>query len=437
MTIPSVDESPAEESPAEESAADGSPARTAAEERHATWLELFFDLVIVAAVAQLAHLLHEDVGPREIFLFAILYYAMWSVWTSFTLYANVRGERTLQWTVLTAMFGIAVMAASIPQFAEGGAGYKYFVLAYIACRFLAVKSWQRASAVMAEWPAAQQFVPVIPWVSSLWDGGVGMHWHYFQWGLGIVLDIAFAVGLSRRPDKMLKDAQKEREQERRRWTRRFANRRGPQPVVPQLPDMQIVHADRSHLGERLGLFVIIVLGEAVAQVVNSAAGADWHWPLALAGFSGFGLLVCIWYLTLQYGASAVPNATTRTYGLPLTLPTHYLMTASVVVIAAGLGTLAAHPDGELSTAHRWVLCAGAAVYFLTASFIGARTGAPLRWMLGWGVPSVTVTLLLGVFGGPLPGWGVSGVLVLVAVWHILYRRDVRAARVRAAVPRQG
>ncbi|NUR28399.1 MAG: low temperature requirement protein A [Catenulispora sp.] len=429
MTLPSVDESAAGKSSADES-----PAR-AAEERHATWLELFFDLVIVAAVAQLAHLLHEEtVGPREIFLFAVLYYAMWSVWTSFTLYANVRGERTLQWTVLTAMFGIAVMAASIPQFVEGGAGYKYFVVAYIACRFLAVKSWQRASAVMAEWPAAQQFVPVIPWVSSLW-GGISMHWHYFQWGVGILLDIAFAVALSRRPDRLLQEAQKQRDEERRRWTRRFSNARGPQPTVPDLPDVQIVHADRAHLGERLGLFVIIVLGEAVAQVVSAAAGVpEWHWPLALAGFSGFGLLVCVWYLTLQYGASAVPTATSRTYGLPLTLPTHYLMTASIVVIAAGLGTLAAHPDGVLSDAHRWVLCAGAAVYFLTASFIGARTGAPMRWLLGWGAPSVTVTLLLGAFGASLPGWAVAGILVLVAVWHILYRRDERAARIRPKLP---
>jgi low temperature requirement protein LtrA len=31
----------------------------APEERHATWLELFFDLVVVAAVGQLARLLHD------------------------------------------------------------------------------------------------------------------------------------------------------------------------------------------------------------------------------------------------------------------------------------------------------------------------------------------------------------------------------------------
>ncbi|MGI5238040.1 low temperature requirement protein A [Dactylosporangium sp. CA-139066] len=38
----------------------------AAEERHATWLELFFDLVIVAAVAQLAHLLHDGISVDKV-----------------------------------------------------------------------------------------------------------------------------------------------------------------------------------------------------------------------------------------------------------------------------------------------------------------------------------------------------------------------------------
>src|ERR1700755_1158280 len=72
----------------------------ATEERHATWLELFFDLVIVAAVAQLAELLHEGVDAERVVLFGAGYYAMWSVWTAFTLYANVSGIRTRQRAVL-------------------------------------------------------------------------------------------------------------------------------------------------------------------------------------------------------------------------------------------------------------------------------------------------------------------------------------------------
>lgn len=42
------------------------------EERHATWLELFFDLVFVVAIAQLAHKLNEDISLSSFFGFVAL-----------------------------------------------------------------------------------------------------------------------------------------------------------------------------------------------------------------------------------------------------------------------------------------------------------------------------------------------------------------------------
>src|SRR5689334_17189761 len=120
----------------------------AVEERHATWLELFFDLVIVVAVAQVAHLLHEGPGVQEAFLFVVLYYAMWSVWTSFTLYANVSGTLTRVPAMLLAMFGIAIMAASVPQVAHGDPSI--FVGAYLVCRLLLEKKKNHSQ----QWNAA-------------------------------------------------------------------------------------------------------------------------------------------------------------------------------------------------------------------------------------------------------------------------------------------
>jgi low temperature requirement protein LtrA len=55
--------------------------------RHASWIELFFDLVVVVAVAQLAHRLqgHEgSPGWSDVLVFAVLYFAVWLVWASFT-----------------------------------------------------------------------------------------------------------------------------------------------------------------------------------------------------------------------------------------------------------------------------------------------------------------------------------------------------------------
>jgi low temperature requirement protein LtrA len=104
-----------------------------------------------------------------------------------------------------------------------------------------------------------------------------------------------------------------------------------------------------------------VLGEAVAGLVNAAAEAPaWDRTLWQVGLYGFGLLVALWWLTLQYGASAAPTYGVRLFALRLILPAHFLTTAAIVVIAAGLGGLAEPEDDAVPAATRWVLCAGAA-----------------------------------------------------------------------------
>ena len=390
----------------------------APEERHATWLELFFDLVIVAAAAQLAHVLRDGPGARQIFLFAILYYAIWSVWTAFTLYANVAGALTRLRPMLIAMFGIAVMAASVPQLLRGEP--HVFIVAYIACRLLAVGSWKRTSQIMTEWPGVQQAVGVIPWVASL-------AWHppvrYWLWSAGVVLDVYFSIMSSRYPDRLLAEEQKDRDREQRSRMQRLLRRGRPVTPPPALPALTAARPDRPHLGERLGLFVIIVLGEAVAQLVAAAAEVEhWNLELWLVLLTGFGLLVAMWWLTLRYGTSASPTYGVRVFALRLTVPAHYLTTGSIVVLAAGLGTLAEPEEGHVSQASRWVLCAGAAVFFLAATIMGVRGGATRRWVLIWGLPAIVVPVLLGFFGGPLPAWSLAAVLLAVALWHVLYRR---------------
>lgn len=45
--------------------------------RHASWLELFFDLVFVAAIAAQATQLHDDDSLAELAMFAGLFVAVW------------------------------------------------------------------------------------------------------------------------------------------------------------------------------------------------------------------------------------------------------------------------------------------------------------------------------------------------------------------------
>ncbi|WP_203706667.1 low temperature requirement protein A [Asanoa iriomotensis] len=376
-----------------------SPVPGTAEERHASWLELFFDLVVVVAVAQLAHLLEGDLGLRDAGLFVVLFYAVWSVWTSFTLYANVAATRTRTRAMLVAMFGIAVMAAAIPQ-AAGERG-EAFAIAYVCCRWLGMISWRRTGQQLFSWPAAQAGAGFVPWVVSIWVEPPARYW---LWTAGVVLDIVLSAVQGSRAQEMLA-----------RMRRSTSRRAQSVQLVP-------ARLEPAHLGERLGLFVIIVLGEAVAQVVMAASGADWSGPLLVAALAGFGLLVSLWWLTLEYGALSVPRLGQRRVEAWLALPAHFTITMGITSVAAGLGMLAEHPSEPLDLAARWVLCGGLALYFLTTTVVGAIAGAPRTWLFGRALPAAVATVLLGVFGGPLESRWLALILVAVAVWQVRYAR---------------
>jgi Bacterial low temperature requirement A protein (LtrA) len=63
-------------------------------ERHASWAELFFDLVVLAGVAALAHVLGLKLDAAALGLDALLFLAFWLSWTTFMLYGNVAAGQT-------------------------------------------------------------------------------------------------------------------------------------------------------------------------------------------------------------------------------------------------------------------------------------------------------------------------------------------------------
>ncbi|HEX6207322.1 MAG TPA: low temperature requirement protein A, partial [Actinomycetota bacterium] len=60
-----------------------------APDRRVTFLELFFDLVFVVIIAQLAHRLAEHPSWSGVGWFVFLFYAVWSSWINGTLYHDL------------------------------------------------------------------------------------------------------------------------------------------------------------------------------------------------------------------------------------------------------------------------------------------------------------------------------------------------------------
>lgn len=404
-----------------------------AQERHASWLELFFDLTVVAAVTQISHRLHAAESVGQIIACAAMFYAVWSVWTTTSIYANVAGQRTRQRSVLRTMLGIAIMAAAVPgvfpELLPGdhhdalGGRTAAFVVAFLLCRLIAARSAESDGQLITFWPATQS-VAAAPWIASLF---VPPTIAYVLWGVAITTDLAFSMVGARSPrsvEEMTERWRRRTEQQDRRNASRIAKliKRGVSP--DKLPDasptlMSVAQVQTGHLSERLGLFVIIVLGEALAQVVAANTDIKWTYAVIVASLAAFVLLVELWRLTSLYGFTPAPRSTK-----PLepwqALPAHLGVTAAIVAIASGLGGLIPDAAEHLHVVDRWYLFGGLALYLLTSVFAGLAGRAQLRWFVGWALPSTVVAVLAGVLGHLVPAWSLAVVAALVLAWFVSF-----------------
>lgn len=381
----------------------------ATHERHASWIELFFDLVAVAGIGQLTHLLHKGPGLGDFGLYVVLYLAFWMVWACITLYGNISRGQARVGLMLAAMLGFGLMAAAVAGIPERHA--TTFAAVYVIVRIGSAQAFGRGRFVV-DWPTVQFTVGVLPWVASLWVGEPGKYWLWVI-GLGLDLWIMFAIS----GERMLAGA-------REQFERRLAKlRKSPRFDEGRVLEFQALHADPAHMGERLGLYVIIVLGEGVIAVIGAVGGVRWNATVLGLGFAAFVILAGLWALTLLYGF--IPRLMTEQV-VPGAVPwqrimlTHCAITGALATLAAGLGLAIEHAEGHLTTGIAWSLCGGAAAYFVIAAVSALRSGVGWRWTLAWPIPCAILALGLGAIGAHLTALPlVCGVAVLV-VWPLLW-----------------
>lgn len=112
------------------------PHGEAIHDRRVSPLELLYDLVFAAAIAQSGRHLGTHVSAGGLFEFAAVFSLIWMAWTNGTLYLELHGRkdgRTRTWIFI--QIGILAIIAA---FTGGGAGAA-FALAYAA--FLVVMTW--------------------------------------------------------------------------------------------------------------------------------------------------------------------------------------------------------------------------------------------------------------------------------------------------------
>jgi low temperature requirement protein LtrA len=354
----------------------------AEEERHASWLELFFDLVFVVAIAELSHELVVDHTLNGFAVFAALFVPVFVAWQGFSFYADRFDTDDVFFRVcmLAAMLAVAALAIQIPSVAHGESSAG-FALAYIAIRVLTVVLNLRAYRhVPLARPLIGRYVAAFSFSVALWTVSLAVPepWRFLLWGIGLAVDLGV-----------------------------------PAVIGPRFVGRVPLHA--SHIPERFALFTIIVLGESVVAVALGVAGSDWELSSAAGAALGFLAVACLWWTYFDVGAglALAPGPWTAVRFIYFHVP----MWAALTAVAAGVNLLIEEAGaGSLDAGARWALCGGAAVYLCCTSVIQDATARGiLRTILGLRLSVVGLLVALAFLGAGLRPVTFAAVMVAVLV----------------------
>ena len=295
------------------------------EERHATWLELFLDLVFVVAIAELGTSFAHDVSARGFLIYLGLFVPIVWAWAGFTFYATRFDTDDLVYRVLTfvGMFCIAALATTVPAAFDGEANG--FAFAYACIRIVIVLLYVRARRSVPEarrltgWFIAMFATAIVFWFVSL---TLTQPWKYVLWTIAL----AFELGAPPRAWRMMRSA----------------------PIHP------------SHIPERFGLLTIIVLGEAVIAVVIGTVNVSWTALSGTTAFAGFLVAASLWWIYFEYLDSSVVSRDVLR-GMTFVYA-HFLVVIGIAAMGVGvrLSILSAGPSDRYAHSG-WVVATGAAL----------------------------------------------------------------------------
>jgi low temperature requirement protein LtrA len=354
------------------------------EERHATWLELFFDLVFVVAVAELGQNLTNDPTLHGFLVYVGLFIPVIWAWAGFTFYANRfdTDDLTYRLLILLAMFGVATLATNTPNAIEEGG--RAFAASYVFVRLVLLALYARAIRYVPEARSLSVLyfrafsVGTLIWLASI---AVPPPARYWLWALAMVSELAVPS---------------------------FAWRRLPgAPVDPR------------HLPERFGLFTIIVLGEAVLSVVLGVADTTWQVDSGFAAAGGFVAAAALWWIYFDFLDESVVRRG-RISGLVF-MYAHFPVLIGIATVGVGvkLEILAAAGDQRYEDTG-WILCAGVALCMVGLAAIHLAT-PPMLFDTDvlMRLATAALALVLLAFSFALPPlalvWTLAGVLVAQVV----------------------
>lgn len=308
--------------------------------RRVSWLELFFDLIFVAAVAQVGVPLGDDYSVHGLVRYALMFLLIWWAWLGHTMYSTRFDADDVVQRLLTLLqiFAAAAMAANAKAAFESrdSAG---FGAAYAVLRAVQVVQYLRSRHLKETYR-----------LTTLYSVGFGAA--AFLWGLAAIVPAPSRFWL---------------------WALALLIDMG----TPWL-GVQYTHKcppDAEHLPERFGLFTIILLGESVAAVMHGMESQEtWSPSAAISAFTGLGLAFGYWwwYFDGAHGASERHVTSSRkTLLFQVWSYAHLPLYLSVAVLGVGVEhVISLAPGAHLHREDAWIVTGAAATLMTALTIIG-------------------------------------------------------------------
>ncbi|SCL20002.1 Low temperature requirement protein LtrA [Micromonospora rhizosphaerae] len=309
------------------------------EEPRATYLELFFDLVFVFALARLSQELLEHLNWSGAFQTLVLLLALWAVWANTArLTDRLNPQQPLiQLLVIATMFGTLLMAAAAPEaFGEQG-----LVFAGV---YVATQIGRNAGAVLLlrghkgrRVFARQLFwfgVSAVPWIAGAVTHDTA---RAVLWALAVAVEyVSFALGL-------------------------------PTPRLGRSFERVAEFAiSAEHLAERYRQLFIIGLGELILVTGLTFSRGRFEPDRVSAVVFAFATTALMWRIYIHRAggllAEAIAASPDPHRAAVTTMRAHLLMVAGIVAIAVGDELVIEHPLGHTPSVWIIVILGGPALF---------------------------------------------------------------------------
>lgn len=352
--------------------------------RRVTWLELFFDLVFVVTISEISHRLAGDLSLKNISHSAFLFLPVFWVWLGSTVYNDRFESDDSSHKIFTFLKMIPVAGLALSIHDAFGHTANSFASSYVAARVLLIFLWLRGGLhnpivrPLSNRYAQGFALSAILWTVSLF---IDSPWKFVLWSVGLFIDLAT-------------------------------------PLTTMNIQKNLPRLNATHMPERFGLFMIIVLGESVIGAIDGISSSGLMGiETEAVGFLGLILAFSLWWL---YFDNVMEEPIKKgVWWTAAWAYSHLPLAMSVTAIGVGILQVIQQGGTELTNDVRYFLCGACAMAILSTftieqtllkkqyRFLCMRPQETMRGL------SVLVFLVLAFFGNNISPIALLSVIIFM------------------------